>query len=245
MRLFGLIGYPLSHSFSKEYFTKKFEIEKLTNCRYENFPIASIAEIKNILHNKLELVGLNVTIPYKQQVISYLHHASPVVQVIGACNCIHLKNGQLHGHNTDVIGFKKSLEKYLQPHHTKALILGSGGVSKAVEYVLSKLNIRFQVVSRNPDNTQLNYRLLSKSIIQEHLLLINTTPLGTFPNTEDAPEIPYELLTPNHYLFDVVYNPPSTKFLKMGQEKGAKTQNGLEMLQIQADESWKIWNEID
>ena len=150
MRLFGLIGYPLSHSFSKVYFTKKFEQEGLRDCRYENFPIASIAEIKNILYDHPELEGLNVTIPYKQQVISYLHQASPVVQVIGACNCIKIENGQLHGFNTDVIGFKKSLEKYLKPHHTKALVLGSGGVSKAVEYVLSQLNIRFQVVSRNP-----------------------------------------------------------------------------------------------
>ena len=242
MRLFGLIGYPLSHSFSKVYFTKKFEQEGLSDCQYENFPIASIAEIKNILYDHPELEGLNVTIPYKQQVISFLHQASPVVQVIGACNCIKIENGQLHGFNTDVIGFKKSLEKYLKPHHTKALVLGSGGVSKAVEYVLSQLNIRFQVVSRNPVEGQLEYGILDKNILQDHLLIINTTPLGTVPNTAEAPGIPYNFLTPDHYLFDVVYNPNKTTFLKRGEEMGATIQNGSEMLEIQAEESWKIWN---
>ena len=242
MRLFGLIGYPLSHSFSKVYFTKKFEQEGLSDCRYENFPIASIAEIKNILYDHPELEGLNVTIPYKQQVISYLHQASPVVQVIGACNCIKIEKGQLHGFNTDVIGFKKSLEKFLKPHHSKALVLGSGGVSKAVEYVLSQLNIRVQVISRNPVEGQLAYDFLDKNILQDHLLIINTTPLGTVPNTAEAPGIPYNFLTPDHYLFDVVYNPNKTTFLKRGEEMGAAIQNGSEMLEIQAEESWKIWN---
>ncbi len=244
MRLFGLIGYPLSHSFSKVYFTKKFEQEGLRDYRYENFPIASIAELKNILNDHPELEGLNVTIPYKQQVISFLHHASPVVQVIGACNCIKIKNGQLHGFNTDVIGFKKSLEKYLKPHHSKAMVLGSGGVSKAVEYVLSQLNIRFQVVSRNLGVGQLGYDSLDKSILQEHLLIINTTPLGTVPNTDEAPAIPYKFLTSDHYLFDVVYNPDKTTFLKRGEEMGATIQNGNDMLEIQAEESWKIWNDL-
>ena len=242
MRLFGLIGYPLSHSFSKVYFTNKFEKEGLSNCRYENFPIASIAELKNIIHDHPELEGLNVTIPYKQQVISFLHHASPVVQVIGACNCIKVENGELHGFNTDVTGFKKSLEKFLKPHHSKALVLGSGGASKAVEYVLSQLNIRFQVVSRNPVDSQLGYHSLDKSLLQEHLLIINTTPLGMVPDTEDAPLIPYNFLTADHYLFDVVYNPAKTTFLKRGEEMGATIQNGTEMLEIQAEESWKIWN---
>ena len=242
MRLFGLIGYPLSHSFSKVYFKRKFEQEELRDCQYENFPIASIAEIKNILHDHPELEGLNVTIPYKQQVISYLQHASPVVQVIGACNCIKVEDGQLHGFNTDVIGFKKSLEKFLKPHHSKALVLGSGGVSKAVEYVLSQLNIRFQVVSRNPKEGQLGYDSLDKSIIKDHLLIVNTTPLGTVPKTEEAPGIPYKFLTAEHYLFDVVYNPVKTTFLKKGEEMGATIQNGNEMLEIQAEESWKIWN---
>lgn len=242
MRLFGLIGYPLTHSFSKVYFTDKFEKESLIDCRYESFPISTIGELKNILHDHPELEGLNVTIPYKQQVIGFLHQQSPVVNLIGACNCIKITGGKLFGYNTDVAGFKQSFEKHLQPHHKKALVLGSGGASKAVEYVLSQLGIRFQVVSRTPGQVHLNYDRLNQEIIEDHLIIINTTPLGTSPNTEAAPGIPFQFITPKHYLFDVVYNPGKTKFLRMGEERGAIIQNGSEMLNIQAEESWKIWN---
>ena len=244
MRYFGLIGYPLTHSFSKVYFTNKFEQEGLSNCRYENFPISTIGELKNILHDHPGLEGLNVTIPYKQQVISFLHQQSPVVQLISACNCIKIADGKLYGYNTDVTGFKQSFEKHLQAHHKKALILGSGGASKAVEYVLSQSGIRFQVVSRKPDLGQLHYSSLNQEVIEDHSIIINTTPLGTSPNTEMAPGIPFQFLTPKHYLFDVVYNPEKTKFLKLGEEKGAIIQNGSEMLNIQAEESWKIWNDL-
>ena len=245
MRLFGLIGYPLAHSFSKVYFTNKFKQEGLSDCRYENFPISTIAELKNVLHDHPELEGLNVTIPYKQQVIQFLHQQSPVVHSIGACNCIKIIDGQLHGYNTDVAGFKQSFEKHLQPQHKKALILGSGGASKAVEYVLSQLGIRFQVVSRTAGQVHLNYDQLSWEIIEDHQIIINTTPLGTSPNTEIAPGIPFQFISPKHYLFDVVYNPEKTKFLRMGEERGAIIQNGSEMLNIQAEESWKIWNDLD
>lgn len=242
MRLFGLIGYPLSHSFSKKYFTEKFEKEGLNDCKYENFPIASIDELRNIL-SQPGLEGLNVTIPYKEQVISFLDHPSAVVRKIKACNCIKIKKGQLHGYNTDIAGFEKSLKKNWNPFlHSNALILGTGGSAKAVKYVFDKFEIKYKKVSRKPSADSFSYEQLTKNIISKYKLIVNTTPLGLFPNIVEAPPIPYEFLTNEHFLFDLIYNPSKTLFLKKGQEQGALIQNGYEMLELQAQENWKIWN---
>lgn len=243
MRLFGLIGHPLSHSFSKKYFTEKFEKEGLNDCSYELFSIASIDDLKNVLGQNPDLCGLNVTIPYKEQVLSFLDEKDAVVTNIKACNCITVKNKKLHGYNTDVAGFERSLKTRLQTHHTKALILGTGGAAKAVEFVLKKLQIDFKYASRKPSIHNYSYTQLTPSIIADHTLIINTTPLGMYPRISEAPAIPYQALTANHYLFDLVYNPERSLFLQKGEESGAAIKNGHEMLVVQAEESWKIWNE--
>lgn len=242
MRLYGLIGYPLSHSFSKKYFTEKFEREGLNDCRYELFPLSSIEDLPQLLKQHPELCGLNVTIPYKEQVLSYLHAENELVQAIRACNCIDIRNGKLKGYNTDVLGFERSLLEQWQPHHKKALILGTGGVSKAVQYIVQKMGLAYRYVSRKPGVHNFSYEQLTPAIMQEYTLIVNTTPLGMYPNITEAPPIPYEALTPKHYLFDMVYNPEKTLFLKMGAERGAVIKNGYDMLEIQADESWEIWN---
>lgn len=242
MRLYGLIGYPLSHSFSKKYFTEKFEREGLKDYQYELFPVSSIEELPQLLEKHPELCGLNVTIPYKEQVLSYLHSENELVKAIRACNCIDIRNGRLKGYNTDVIGFERSLLEQWQPHHKKALILGTGGVSKAVQYIMQKMGLAYRYVSRKPGVHNYSYEQLTSAIMQEYTLIVNTTPLGMYPNVTEAPPIPYEALTPRHYLFDMVYNPDKTLFLKMGEEKGAAIKNGADMLKIQADESWEIWN---
>jgi len=243
MPLYGLIGYPLSHSFSKKYFTEKFEREGLHNHKYELFPIASIQDLKEVLQNNPALVGLNVTIPYKQDVLSFLDEKDEVVECIGACNCIRIADGKLKGFNTDVIGFEKSLKIKLQASHKKALILGTGGAAKAVEYVLEKLGITFKYVSRKPAAGQLTYEEVTSAIVQEYTLIVNTTPLGMYPAVDQAPPLPYEAITAQHYLFDLVYNPSRTLFLQKGEAKGAAVENGYDMLLIQADESWVIWNQ--
>ena len=250
MRQFGLIGYPLSHSFSQKFFTEKFLQENIVNAKYDNFPIASIESFAGLWKENPNLEGLNVTIPYKKEVIPFLQHSSAVVQEIHACNCIRKFNNELYGYNTDVIGFEKSLLPFLQPHHTHALILGTGGASAAVQWVLQKLNIQFQLVSRNTNtieaNTEmkasLSYDQLAASVIESHTLIINTSPLGMYPNTNEAPPIAYEGITAQHHLYDLVYNPIETLFMKNGLAKGATVQNGLAMLHIQAEESWAIWN---
>ena len=250
MRQFGLIGYPLSHSFSQKFFTEKFLQENIVNAKYDNFPIPSIESFAGLWKENPNLEGLNVTIPYKKEVIPFLQHSSAVVQEINACNCIRKFNGELYGYNTDVIGFEKSLLPFLQPHHTQALILGTGGASAAVQWVLQKLNIQFQLVSRNTNtieaNTEmkasLSYDQLAASVIESHTLIINTSPLGMYPNTNEAPPIAYEGITAQHHLYDLVYNPIETLFMKNGLAKGATVQNGLAMLHIQAEESWAIWN---
>ncbi|MEO5999049.1 MAG: shikimate dehydrogenase [Chitinophagaceae bacterium] len=244
MRIYGLIGYPLSHSFSKKFFAEKFFKEDVTDCVYENFAIPSIEEFESLVHTAF-LKGLNVTIPYKQRVIPYLHEVNEVVKKTGACNCIKIENGKLFGFNTDTIGFEQSLKKFLKPYHTRALILGTGGAAKAIMYVLEKLEIKYITVTRK--NNGLVYPLMSYSeltdeLIRSHTLIINTTPLGMYPDINVAPPINYEMITPSHYLFDVVYNPEKTLFLKQGEDKGASIQNGFDMLIIQAEESWKIWN---
>lgn len=242
MALYGLIGYPLSHSFSKKYFTEKFEKEGLSNYGYENFSIDSINKFEEILASNPDLRGLNVTIPYKELILPFLTDVSAVVREIGACNCIRINKDQLEGFNTDVTGFRKSFKLFLKPHHRNALVLGTGGAAKAVGYVLHSLGIQYQSVSRQATGAQLNYNQVDEELLSTHHIIINTTPLGMQPDTEKAPDLPYQFLTSNHYLYDVVYNPGVTRFLQMGKDRGAIIQNGLEMLRIQAEESWKIWN---
>lgn len=242
MKLYALVGYPLTHSFSKKYFTEKFERMGLTDCVYENFSIASVNEIKQILTDNPSILGLNVTIPHKESVVSLLTEQSDIVKKTGACNCIKVSGNQLSGFNTDVPGFEQTLRLKLKPHHQKALVLGTGGAAKAVEFVLNKLGIAFRNVSRKPSVRNFSYEQVTPAIIKEYTLIINTTPLGMYPNTVQAPPIPYEMLTPDHLLYDLIYNPAKTLFLEKGEKKGAATLNGLEMLIIQAEESWKIWN---
>lgn len=243
MRLFGLIGYPLSHSFSKKYFEEKFKKESITDCRYELFPITSIDDLKQILQEHTNLEGLNVTIPYKQQVLSFLESSPGIPKEIKACNCIRIVDGKLYGYNTDIIGFEKSLHPLLKPWHKKSLILGNGGATEAVTFVLRKLNISFDIVSRSlHTNSTLCYKDLGEEVMSESLLIINTTPLGMYPQTDQYPDIPYEFITGKHFLYDLIYNPSETMFLQKGKEKGAMIKNGEEMLVLQAEESWSIWN---
>ncbi len=242
MRTFGLIGYPLGHSFSKKYFTEKFEREGITGNAYELYPLEQIGQLEDLLVAHPGLAGLNVTIPYKEQVIPYLDSMSPVVKEIGACNCIRIEEGRLIGHNTDVIGFSKSLLPQLKPHHKQALILGTGGSSKAVTYVLNELGISFSQVSRTPAEGMIGYEEIDQSMLESHTLLINTTPVGMYPDIEKAPAVPYQFIGAEHYLFDLVYNPERTMFLQQGALRGAAVENGADMLVIQAEASWEIWN---
>jgi len=242
MRLFGLIGYPLSHSFSKKYFSEKFEKNGLVDCRYELFPIRSIHELSQLLRDNPGLEGLNVTIPYKKQVLSLLN-SSEIPEGLEACNCISIKNGNLVGYNTDAIGFEKSLLPYLTPYHTNALILGSGGATEAIVYVLKRLRIKYSIVSREKKTgSAFTYEELNEDLTKQHKLIINTTPLGMYPATNTCPAIPYNHISSQHLLFDLTYNPSKTLFLQKGEERGATIKNGQEMLLIQAEESWKIWN---
>lgn len=244
MRRFGLIGFPLSHSFSPGYFSKKFSEEGLHDCVYEAYPLPSINELKQLLEKYKDLEGLNVTIPYKKKVIRFLDEGSDEVKKIVACNCIKIKDGKLIGYNTDVPGFEQSLVSLLKPHHTKALVLGTGGAAAAIKYVLNKLKIDSLCVSRYKKlgKSFITYPDVTKNVLSEYTLIINTTPLGMYPNVNECPAIPYQYLTDLHYLFDCTYNPVETMFLEKGKEHGAITKNGEDMLVIQADESWRIWN---
>ena len=244
MRQFGLIGYPLSHSFSQGYFTEKFLHENEKGLQYTNFPIASINDFDDLWVKQANLQGLNITIPYKKLVIPFLHHASSVVKKINACNCIRKYNNELYGYNTDVIGFEKSLLPLLQQHHTKALVLGNGGAADAVKYCLKNLGITFLVVGRRmTDEIDVLYENLTKKILLQHLVIINTTPVGTFPHIDECPNLPYQHLTHKHLLYDLIYNPTKTMFLQKGEEQGATIKNGYQMLLLQAEENWRIWNE--
>ncbi|MBY0477555.1 MAG: shikimate dehydrogenase [Chitinophagaceae bacterium] len=242
MKQFGLIGYPLSHSFSKNYFTKKFQDEGIANCRYELFPIKTITELNILLQQENELQGLNVTIPYKETVLPFLQHVSPAVAEIGACNCIRIKDGQLEGFNTDVIGFEQTLQPLLMPQHTKALILGTGGAAKAVAWVLKQKGIHYQYVSRTQGEGRMTYEELNANVLSSYTIIINTTPLGMQPNIHQKPSLPYTLLTQQHLCYDLIYNPSKTNFLLEAEKQGAVIKNGEDMLIIQAEESWKIWN---
>jgi shikimate dehydrogenase len=241
MRQFGLIGLPLSHSFSKKYFTEKFSDEGI-NASYENFPLENINALLSLIEKNPALEGLNVTIPHKQSVIACLDKMSEVVRDIGACNCIRIRNKRLEGFNTDVIGFESALGAHLSPVHRKALVLGTGGAAKAVCYVLAKKAIPYLQVSRNRKPGLLSYEDITDAMLQEHLLIINTTPLGMYPEVNNCPDLPYEAIGESHYLFDLVYNPSLTLFLQKGKANGAIIENGYSMLEVQAEESWKIWN---
>lgn len=244
MRHFGLIGYPLGHSFSKIFFTEKFEKEKI-DARYDLYPLEKIADFETLVSTE-ELSGLNVTIPYKQQVISYLDELDATAAEIGAVNVIKfIRNDgevKLKGFNSDAIGFKDSILPYLNQNHRKALILGTGGASKAVDYTLRQLGIKTQYVSRSKSPGIITYDELNSNIMAEHTVVVNCTPAGMFPAVDVCPDIPYNLLGNQHLLYDVIYKPDETLFLKKGKNQGALTVNGLEMLFGQARAAWAIWN---
>lgn len=244
MRNFGLLGKNINYSFSKTYFSEKFKTEKITNTNYQNFDITSINHFPEIVKNTNNLIGLNVTIPYKEAIIPYLDKLDKKAKKIGAINTIKItKKGKLKGFNTDYYGFKKALQPHLKTQHKKALILGTGGASKAIAYALKKLNIEYRFVSRNTSNKKfLTYKSLSEETIKNHNLIINCTPLGTSPKVDECPNIPYQAITEKHLLFDLIYNPTETTFLKKGKQNNAVTINGLKMLELQAEKSWEIWN---
>jgi len=244
MKLYGLIGYPLGHSFSKKYFTEKFEREGLRDCSYELFSIPSINEFPSLLSSNPFLKGLNVTIPYKEQVLEYITEKTDAVKAIGAANTIKIIGNDLIAFNTDVIGFENSFVQRLKPFHKKALVLGTGGSSKAIQYVLKKLDIDFLLVTRSDrsEDGTINYSGIDEDILDEYQVIVNCTPAGMYPNDDKYPQLPYQFISDKHYLFDLVYKPEKTLFLKKGEEKSAIIQNGYEMLLIQAEESWKIWN---
>ncbi|MGB0896704.1 MAG: shikimate dehydrogenase family protein [Flavobacteriaceae bacterium] len=241
-KTYGLVGKNISYSFSKNYFSKKFSAEHINNCSYVNFDIDAVQHFKSIFETESVINGLNVTIPYKEAIIPHLDKISKKAQEIGAVNTIKVtKEGQLKGYNTDEYGFRKSLLPLLQKHHNKALILGTGGASKAIAYALKKLQTPYSFVSRK-NNTKYNYESLTDAVIKEHHIIINCTPLGTFPKTEEHPNIPYNAISNQHLLYDLIYNPEETTFLQKGRNQGAATCNGMKMLELQAEKAWKIWN---
>ncbi|HSN07684.1 MAG TPA: shikimate dehydrogenase [Hanamia sp.] len=245
MKIYGLIGRSLGHSFSEKYFAEKFKKENIRDCQYFNFELKDLGNEIPELKKKPDLAGLNVTIPYKTEILPFLDEISTEVSEINACNCIKIKDGKWKGYNTDIIGFEKSFVPHLKPFHKKALVLGTGGASKAVVFVLKKLGIDFLKVSRNKSEAKgiISYEDLSEEMMKEFQIMINTTPLGTFPNINESPELPYGEITNQHYFFDLIYNPSKTQFLSLAEKKGAVIENGSQMLMLQAEESWKIWNE--
>jgi shikimate dehydrogenase len=240
---FGLLGKNISYSFSKKYFTEKFEKINFTHYSYKNFDVDTIEKFPEIIANTKNLKGMNVTIPYKEAVIPFLTTLSKNAKFIGAVNVITIsKKGVLKGYNTDFYGFKKALKPLLKEHHRKALILGTGGASKAVAFALRKLNIEYDFVSREPSEYQLSYEELNATVFNEYPIIINTTPVGTFPNIADCPPIDYSLFTQDHIAFDLIYNPVETTFLRLAKENGATIKNGYDMLVYQAEKAWEIWN---
>ncbi|HER07882.1 MAG TPA: shikimate dehydrogenase [Bacteroides sp.] len=244
-RIFGLIGYPLEHSFSVSHFSRKFATEH-TDAVYRNYPLKDVAEFPSLVQSEPGLHGLNVTVPYKEKIIPYLDALSQTARSIGAVNtiCFCRRSGglALTGHNTDVTGFGRSLREHLRDHHKRALVLGTGGSSKAVVHVLEKLGIAFLRVSRSRGEERVTYEELTAGMMKDHTLVINTTPLGMYPDLESCPPIPYETITADHLLFDLVYNPSKSRFLLQGEQQGASIVNGYDMLVYQAEASWEIWN---
>jgi shikimate dehydrogenase len=240
---YGLIGNNIAYSFSKGYFKQKFETENLQDCSYENFDLEQIEELKNVFAQK-NISGLNVTTPYKREVIPFLNRLSPAAAEMNAVNTIKFnQDGSISGHNTDVYGFEKSLLEIINTPPKKALILGTGGASSAVAYVLKKLKIEFLYVSRRARENAMQYDAIDKKVMDKHHLIVNASPIGTFPNNETMPNLPYSLLTRDHVLYDLIYNPPETRFLSEGKQRGCKIINGLKMLEYQAEKSWEIWNQ--
>lgn len=243
MRVFGLIGQSLTHSFSGRYFAEKFRSLGLTDHRYELFPLSDLNGFSTWVHGIEGLVGLNVTVPFKQSIVPFLD-GSHLPAGLNACNCIVLKSGKLIGYNTDVLGFAASLKPLLKPTHNQALVLGHGGAAEAICFVLEQFQIPYQVVGRNAGPAvDLTYSELSAQTVQQSRLIIQATPLGTYPKVDECPLIPYEGIGPDHLLYDLVYNPVQTRFLLMGASRGAAVKNGEEMLILQAEASWRIWNE--
>jgi len=249
MTTYGLIGYPLGHSFSRKFFTEKFEQEDI-DAQYLNFEIPSIEEFPNIIASHPELLGLNVTIPYKQQVMQYLDEISPEAKAIGAVNVVRCQRStvncqpKLTGYNSDVIGFVESIKPLLKPHHEKALILGTGGASKAIHYGLEeKLGMETLFVSRTTRENKITYNDITKDLLQDYTVIVNCSPVGMFPKVDECPALPYEAMNENHLLYDLVYNPLETLFMKKGAAQGATVKNGLEMLHLQAIASWEFWTQ--
>lgn len=241
---FGLVGKDISYSFSQRYFSEKFKELNLHDHVYQNIDISTIERFREIIESNNIFKGLNVTIPYKEAILPYLDEIDAEAKEIGAVNTIKfLKNNKLKGYNTDVYGFEKSIDPFIEKKHKKALILGTGGASKAVKYVLNKMGLEVLFVSRNPRNKNtITYKDLSKSTMKAHAVIVNCTPVGTHPAIDDCPDIPYKYLSEKHVLFDLIYNPSQTLFLKKGLQKNAQVSNGLKMLELQAEKSWKIWN---
>lgn len=250
MKTYGLIGYRLGHSFSKGYFTQKFIDENISDCDYQNFELDRIAEFAALIQNNPTISGLNCTIPYKKEVMAFLDELDEEAKQIGAVNVIKINRTaegvKLKGFNSDAYGFEMSLKPMLQAQHAKALVLGTGGAAQAVVFILKKLGIEVQVVSRtaNAEAGIISYEQLNEELLLKHKLIVNTTPLGTFPKVDESPDIPYQYITKEHYLYDLVYNPALTSFLKQGQERGASIKNGADMLQLQAERAWEIWGEL-
>lgn len=244
MKTYGLIGFRLSHSFSKKYFNEKFEKENIADCVYENFPLETINEFTSLLHTTPDLKGCNVTIPYKEAIIPYLDELDTAAKEIGAVNVVKIRpDGKLIGYNSDYYGFKTSLEKFIPANQSlRALILGTGGAAKAVAVALKDLGIPYQYVSRSKGKDTISYAEIDAKLLGQYSIIINTSPLGMYPDVDSFPAIPYQFLTDKHYLYDLVYNPEVTTFMRKGQEHGAHVVNGLEMLIGQAEKAWEIWN---
>ncbi len=241
MKTFGLIGKNISYSFSRTYFTEKFKKENI-DAKYYNFDLEEINQFRDVIKEMPDLGGLNVTIPYKQEIITFLDDLAPEAREIGAVNTIQIKGNRLIGYNTDYIGFSESIKPLLKSHHNNALILGTGGASKAIAYALKKLDIEYKFVSRSSGKGILGYDDLSEEVIKDHNIIINTTPVGTFPDVEEYPEFPVEYLTENHLVYDLIYNPETTQLLALAKKRGATVKNGLKMLELQAESAWNIWN---
>lgn len=242
MKTYGIVGWPLGHSFSQRYFTEKFAALGLDGHRYLNFPLEEIAGLPAVLEENPDLCGFNVTIPYKKEITGFLDSVADEARAIGAVNCVRITDGRLEGHNTDGYGFRKGLCGLVGTERPRALVLGTGGASNAVRFELEGAGIDYLSVSRTKTDGTVTYAELTPETIGEHKLIINTTPLGTWPETDAKPDIPYDAVGPDHYLYDLVYNPPVTAFLAEGAKRGAATLNGAVMLREQAEMSWKIWN---
>lgn len=244
-KVFGLLGKNISYSFSRGYFAKKFELLGLNKHEYKNFDIQDIAGFSSIIKDETCLKGINVTIPYKEEVMQYLDIIDDTAKAIGAVNTIKFtKRGNLKGYNTDVVGFENSISPYFKSHHKFALILGTGGASKAIAYALKKNKIQYKFVSRKPSGKEeISYNDLTNEVLNKYHIIVNCTPIGTSPDIHVSPNIPYQFLSEKHLLFDLIYNPEISAFLAKGKQQGASIKNGFEMLEMQAEESWRIWNE--